>query len=174
MSNSLQPHGLQKPCFPVLHYLLQFAQILSIESIMLSSHLILCCPLLCLQSFPESGSFPTGQLFALGGQSIEVSASGSFPTGQLFELGGQSIGVSASASVFPVNIYGRFPLGLTSLISLQSKGLLRIFPAPQLESINYLSLSLFCGQTLTSIYDYWKNHSFDQMDLCWQSNVSAF
>ena len=50
-------------------------------------------------------------------------ASGSFSVSQLFTSGGQSIGASASASVFPMNIQGWFPLGLTGVISLQSKGL---------------------------------------------------
>ena len=54
-------------------------------------------------------------------------ASGSFQTSQLFSSGGQSIGVSASASVLPMNIQGWFALGLTGLISLQSKGLSRVF-----------------------------------------------
>ena len=54
-------------------------------------------------------------------------ASGSFPMSWLFALSGQSIGASASASVLPMNIPGWFPLGLTSLISLQSKGLSRVF-----------------------------------------------
>ena len=58
----------------------------------------------CLQSLPASGSFPVSQLFALHGQSI-----------------------GASASVPPMNIQGWFPLGLTALISLQSKGLSRVF-----------------------------------------------
>ena len=60
----------------------------------------------CLQSCPASVSFPTSWLFASGDQSI---------------------GVSASASVLPMNIQDLFPLGLTSLISLQSKGLSRVF-----------------------------------------------
>ena len=60
----------------------------------------------CPQSFPESGSSPVSQLFASGGQSI---------------------GASASASVLPINIQGWFPLGLTGLVSLQSKVLSRIF-----------------------------------------------
>ena len=47
-------------------------------------------------------------------------------------------------------------------------------PAPQLESINSLALSNFYGPTLTSMHDSWKNHSFDYMDFCWQSDVSAF
>ena len=54
-------------------------------------------------------------------------ASGSFPMSWLFASGGQSIGVSASASVLPMNIQGWFPLGLTNLISLQSKGFSRVF-----------------------------------------------
>ena len=54
-------------------------------------------------------------------------ASGSFPMSQLFTSGGQSIGVSASASVLPMHVQGWFPLGLTDLISLQSKGLSRLF-----------------------------------------------
>ena len=60
----------------------------------------------CLQSFPASRSFPVSWLFTSGGQRI---------------------GVSASASVLPMNIQGWFPLGLTDLISLQSKGLSRVF-----------------------------------------------
>ena len=60
----------------------------------------------CLQSFPASRSFPVSQLFASGGQSI---------------------GASASASVLPMNIQGWFPLGLTDLISLLSKGLSKVF-----------------------------------------------
>ena len=48
------------------------------------------------------------------------------------------------------------------------------FPAPQFESINSSALSLLSGLTHTSVHDYWKNHSFDYVDLCWQSDVSAF
>ena len=58
---------------------------------------------------------------------ISFPASGSFPVSQLFASDGQSIAVSASASVLPVNIQDWFPLGLTGLISLQSKGLWRVF-----------------------------------------------
>ena len=54
-------------------------------------------------------------------------ASGSFPRSQFFAWGGQSIGVSASASVLPVNIQDWFPLGWTGWISLQSKGLSKVF-----------------------------------------------
>ena len=98
------PIDCSMPGFPVLHYLPEFAQthvhwIMSISS---SSTLFS----FCLQSFPESGSFPMSRLFPSGGQNI---------------------GASASASVFLMNIQGWFPLGLTGLISLQSKRLSSIF-----------------------------------------------
>ena len=91
---------------------------------------------------------------------------------QFFTSGGQSI--AASALVLPMNIQGLFPLELTTLIFLQSKGLSRASPTPQFESINSLALSFLYGPTLTSIHDYCKNHRFDKMDLSRQSNVSAF
>ena len=78
-------------------------------------------------------------------------ASGSFPVNRLFTSGGQSIG--ASASVFPTNIQGWFPLGLTGLISLLPKGLFKSL----LESINFSALSLLYGPTLIATQDYWKN-----------------
>ena len=56
-----------------------------------------------------------------------LPASGSFQMGQLFASGGQSVGVSASTSVLPMNIQDWFPLGWTGWISLQSKGLSRVF-----------------------------------------------
>ena len=71
-----------------------------------SSHLILCHPLLLPPSLPRSGSFPKNQLFSWDGQSI---------------------GVSASASVLPMNTQDWSPLGWTGWISLQSKGLSRVF-----------------------------------------------
>ena len=114
---------------------------MSIESVMPSNHLILCCPLSsCLQSFPASGSFPMSQFFASGGQSI---------------------GASASASVLPMNIQDLFPLGWTGWISLQSKGLSRVFLAQWFEGISSLVLSFLFSPTLKSIHDYWKNRSFD-------------
>ena len=66
----------------------------------------------CLQSFPASGSFPMTRLFTSGGQSI---------------------GASALAPVLPMNIQGWFPLGLTSLTSLQSKRLSRVFPSTTIQ-----------------------------------------
>ena len=94
----------------------------------------------CLQSFPASGSFPVSQFFTLGDQSI---------------------GVSASASVLPMNIQDWFPLGWTGWISLQSKGLSRVFSKTTVQKHNSLALSFLHSPTLTSIHDHWKNHSFD-------------
>ena len=91
----------------------------------------------CLQSFPASGSFPMSQFFTSGGQSIRASA---------------------SVSVLPMNTQSLFPLELTDLISLLFKGLSRVFSSTIFESINSSALSLLYELTLTSIYDYWKNH----------------
>ena len=84
---------------------------------------------------------------------------------QFFASGGQSTGVSASASVLAMNIQDWFPLGWTSG-SPCSPG--ECSPTPQFKSINSAVLSFLYSPTLTSVHDYWKNHSFDYMDLCWQ------
>ena len=65
------------------------------------------------------------------------SASGSFPVSWLFESCGQSIGTSSSASVLPMNIQGWFPLGLTGFISLQSKGLSRVFSSTTVQKHHF-------------------------------------
>ena len=103
----------------------------------------------CLQYFPTSGTFLMNQLFTSGGQSIR-----------------------ASASVLPMNIQDWFPLGLTSFISLLSKGLSSVFSSatilkhqffgsqPSLWSISHIHMWLL------------DNHSFDYKDFCWQSDVS--
>ena len=98
-------------------------KLMSIESVMPSSHLILCHPLLLrLQSFPASGSFQMSQFFGSGSQSI---------------------GVSASASVLPMNIQDWFPLEWTSLISLQSKGCSRVFSNTTVQKYQFFSAQLF-------------------------------
>ena len=150
MSGSLRPHGLQhaSPPYP------SPTPRVSSNSCQLSRW---CHPTIsssvvpfCLQSFPTSGSFRMSQLFALGGQSI---------------------GVSATASVLPMNIQYWFPLGWTDLLAVQ--GILKSLQH-QFKSISSSALSFLYSPTLTSIHDNWKNHSLDQTDLCWQSNVSAF
>ena len=96
-----------------------------------------------------------------------LHSQGSFPMSQFFTSGGQSIGASASTSVLPMNIQDWFPLGWTGLISLLSKGLSRAFSHTTVQKHQFFALNFFYGPTLTSIHDYWKNHSFDYTDLCW-------
>ena len=90
-----------------------------------------------------------------------LPASGSFPMSQLFILGSQSIGASTSTSILPINIQDWFRLELTGLISLLSKGLSRVFSNTTVQSINSSMFSFLYSPTLTSIHNYWKNHSFD-------------
>ena len=87
-------------------------------------------------------------------------ASGSSQMSQLFESGGQSIGVSASVPVLPMNTQDWFPLEWTGWISLQSKGLSRVFTNTTVQH-HTSALSLLHSLTLTSIHDHWKNHSLD-------------
>ena len=107
-------------------------KLMSIELVMPSNHLVLCWPLLlCLQSFPTSGSFPMSQLFTSGDQSI---------------------GALASVSVLPVNIQGWFPLGLTGLISLLFKGLLECLLQHHNSKASILQYSAF--------FMVWLSHPF--------------
>ena len=89
---------------------------MSIELVMPSNHLVLCCAFSCPQSFPASGSFPVSWLFPSGDQSV-----------------------GASASVLPMNIRGWFPLRLTCLISLLSKGLARVFSSTTVRKHQFFS-----------------------------------
>ena len=100
---------------------------MSTESVMLSNYLILCCPLLFLPSI-----FPRIKVF-----SSESALRIRWPKDWSF----------TSASIFPMNIQGWFPLGLTGLIFLLSKGLSRIFSNTEFESINSSVLSLCCSDT---------------------------
>ena len=97
-------------------------------------------------------------LFSICLQSFSTSRS--FPKSPLFTSGGQSTGASASASVSPMNIQGGLPLGLV-WSPCSPRDSQKSFPAPQFKSINSSALSLLYGSPLTSIHDYWKNHSFD-------------
>jgi len=125
-----EPTDCSTPGFPVYHQLPELAQLMSIESVTPSNHLILCHPFSSdLQSFPASGSFQMSQFFASGGQSI---------------------GASASPSVLPMNIPDGFPLGLTDLIFLQSKGLSRVFSNPTVQKHQFFDthLSLWSNSVL--------------------------
>ena len=104
---------------------------------------------------------------------LYFQASGSFSMSWLFASDGQSIGASASPSVLPMNIQRWFPLGLIRYISLQSKGLSRVFSNTTVQKHQFfgIQLSLWSSPTLTSVYDHWENHSFEYMDLCQQSSL---
>ena len=98
-------------------------KLMSIDLVMPSNHLIHCHPLLLLLwSFPASGSFQMSQFFTSGGQSI---------------------GVSASTLVLPMNIQDWFPLGWTGWISLQSKGLSRVFSNTTVQKHQFFSTQRF-------------------------------
>ena len=103
-------------------------KLMSIKSVMPSSHLILRHPFSpCPQSFPASGSFSMSQFFPSGGQSI---------------------GVSASTSVLAMNIQDWFPLGLTGLISLHWRDSQESSPTSQFKSINFLVFNFLYAPTL--------------------------
>ena len=129
-------------------------RLMSIESVMPSNHLILCHPLLLLPSV-----FPSIRVFS-NQSALRIR----WPEYWSF-----------SFSISPSNEY----LGLISfridwfdLLAVQ--GTLKSSPTPQFKSINSSVLSLLHGPTLTSVHDYWKNHSFDYMELCCQNSDSAF
>ena len=88
-------------------------------------------------------------------------ASGSFSMSQLFTSCGQNIGASALASVLPKSIQGGFPLGFTGLISLLSKGPLRVFSSNTIQKHQFFSFLPSLFPTLTSIHDHRKNHTLD-------------
>ena len=139
VSDSLWPHGLQHvrlPC-PSPTPKAYSTHVHQVGDAIQPSHPLLSRSSPAFNLFPASGSFPVSQLFASGSQSIRVSA---------------------SASVFPINIQDWFPLELMGLISLLSQ---ESYPTPEFKSINSSALSFLYSPTLTSIHDYWKNHSLD-------------
>ena len=139
VSNSLQPQHTKPPCPSPISGLYSNSCPLSWWChLTISSSVIPFSS--CLQSFPASGSFQMSQFFTSGGQSI---------------------GVSASTSVLPMNIQDWLHLGWTGWISLQCKGLSRVFSNKQFKSINSSVLSFLYNPILTSIHDYWKNHSLN-------------
>ena len=128
------------PRFPVLHHLPEFAQTHVHELVILSWHLFLCHPLLLLLSI----------FYSIGVFSI---------------LCGQNTGASASASVLPINIQDWFPLGLTGLISLLSKGLSRVFSSTTVRKPQFFGAQPSLWSMTTFVHDYWGNHSSSYMNL---------
>ena len=133
-------HGLQHPGFPLLHHLLELAQthVHRVgDAIQPSSSSVI--PFSSrLQSFSASGSFQMNQFFTSGDQRIR-----------------------ASASVLPMNTQERSPLEWTGWISLQYKGLSRVFSSTIVQKHQFFRAQLSSQYNLTSKDDHWKNHSFD-------------
>ena len=130
-----------------------YAQCSSVTFESLWPHGLWLTRLPCPSSIPRaySNSCPSSQwchptisssVFHLSSHLQSFLASGSFPVSQFFTSGGQSIGVSASVSVLPMNIQDWFPLELTGLISLQPKGLLRVFSYTIVQKYQFFSAQL--------------------------------
>ena len=156
MSDSLQPHGLIV-CQTSLSITNSWSlpKLMSIESVMPSNHLIFCYPLLLLPSI-----FPSIRVF-----SIESALHIKWPKNWSFTF-----------SISHSNEYSGL-ISFTGFISLQAKGLLRVFSNTTTQKHQSFGTqpSLWSdSQTLTFIHNYWENHSFNYTNLCWQSNVSAF
>ena len=155
MSNSLQHHESQHarpPCPSQTPRV--YSNSCPSSHVMPSSHLILCCPLLLLPSIP-----PRIRVF-----SIESTLRMRWP--KYWNL---------SFTFSPSNEHpGLISFRMDWLDLLAVQGTQESSSTPHFKSINFSALSFLHSSTLISIHDHWKNHSLDQMDLCWQSNVSAF
>ena len=141
--DSFQPHGLQHARLP--HAIINsrnLLKLMSIELVMPSNHLFLCHPFLLLPSiFPSIRSFPVSQFFVSGSQSIWASA---------------------SASVLSTNTQGWFPLGLTGLISLKYKEILKNLLQHHNLKASFLRCSAFFMVQLSHVYmTTGKKHNFD-------------
>ena len=134
------PMDCSVPDYPALHCLPEFAQTHAhwVRDAVQTSH-----PLL-----PPSPS------------ALSLSLHQGFLESQLFASGGWSTGASASASVLPMNTQDWYPFRWAGWISSQSKELSRVFSNTTVQKHQF-SVQLFLWATLTSIHDYWKNHSFD-------------
>ena len=119
--------GCSMPGLPDHHQLPGLLKLMSIKSVMPSNHFNFCRHLFLLPSASPS-SFPETR---------------SFPINQFFLPGGQSTGASASASVLSMNIQDLFPLGLTGLISLQPKGLSRVFSNTTVQNHQFFGAQPF-------------------------------
>ena len=156
MSDFLWPHGLQHTSLP--------------------------CPSLSPRACSNSCSLSQGCYLTISSSAVLFSfcpqsfpASGSFPMGWLFASGGQSIGASASASVLPINIQGWFPLRLIGLISLLSEGLSRIFFSTTIwehqffdAQLSFCLINLFLNWRIIALQNFvsfcqtstWISHSY--------------
>ena len=153
MSYTLRPCQLQHTrllFFTLSQSLLRFT---SIESVMPSNYLILCHPVLLLLSvFPSITVFSSESVLCIR-----------WPKDWSF-------------SISPSNVYSgliSFRIDWFDLLAVQ--GTLKSLLQHHISKASILwHVTFFYGPTLTFVHDYWKNHSFDYMDLCWQRDISAF
>ena len=153
------------------------------------SYPTLCDPMDCsTPGFPVHHLLELTQTHAISWWCLSIISSSVVPFSSHFNLSqhhGLFQGVSSSHqvakvlefhfSISPSNEYsGQISFRMDWLNLLAVQGTLKSFPKPQFKSISSSVLSFLYSLTLTSIHDYWKNHSFDYIDLCWQSNASAF
>ena len=154
------PMDCSTPGFPVHHQSQSLRKLTSIESVIPSNHLILCHPLVLPPSiFPSIRVFSNESVLHIRWPkywsfNFSISPSNEHP-------GLISIGVSTSASVLLMNTQDWFPLGWTGWISLQSKGLSRVFSNTTAQKHQFFSIQLSSQSNLTSIHDHWKNNSLD-------------
>ena len=132
-----------------------------------SNYLALCHPLLSLPSI-----FPSIRVFS--NESVLHIRWPKYWSFSLASVLPVNIGRCPSSEYWKVSFQDWFPLGFSGLISVQSKGLSRVFSNIIVQKYQFFMLSLLYGPTLTSIHDHWKKHSFDYLELCQQSSVSVF
>ena len=154
VSSSLWPHGLQHTRLPLSFTISQsLLKLMSVESVMPSNHLILRHPLLLLSIFPRIRVFSNDSALLIR-----------WPKYWSFSLKHQSFQWISELISFRIDW----------LDLLVVQGTLESSSAPQNSKVSSSVLSCLYGSTLTFERVSWKNHSFDYMDICRQSDVSAF
>ena len=149
VSNSLQLHGLQHARFP--------------------------CPSPTPRAYSNSCSscrwcHPTisSSVIPFSSRLQSFPASGTFPVNWLFASDDQNTGASSPASVLPMSIQGSFPLRLTGLISLLSKGLSGVFSSTTVRRHQFFGILPSLQSSFTTIHNHWEDHSLKYKDLCQQ------
>ena len=143
-----------------------------------SNHLILCHPLLLLPltflSFPASRSFPTSQLFA-SGEGDQGRRSHTYIRFTFSSLDYPCFSFSISPSSEYSGLIS-FRIDRFDLLAVQGTCFRRVFSSTTVQRHQFFLAQtfFFYCPALTSVHDYWKNHSFAYMELCRQNNVSAF
>ena len=153
MSNSVTPWTAASHTFLSFSIVWSLLTFMSADKMMPSKHLILCSPLLLPSIFLNIWIFSNKSVLHIRWPKYWSFSFSISPSKEFSEL---------------------ISLGLTALIFLLSKELSSVLSSTIVQKHQFLVISLLYDPILTSIHDYWKNHSFDYMELCQQSDVSAF